>query len=60
MEYWGEVALRRLLGLVGEFAMIDDCMAGRKRIGFVKVYMKVDFSRSLRSGVQILGPEGPI
>lgn len=38
MEYWDEVTLRRLLSLAGEFAMVDDCMAERKRIGFERVH----------------------
>lgn len=59
MEYWDEAALQRLLSLAGKFTMIDDCMAERKRIGFARVYVKVDFSRPLRPDVQILDLEHP-
>lgn len=59
MEYWGELALRRLLSLMEKFAMVDDCTVKRKRIGFARVCMKVDFSQPLRPNMRILGLEGP-
>lgn len=51
MEYWDEATLQRLLSLAGEFVMVDDCMAERKRIGFIRVCAKVAFSWPLRLDV---------
>ena len=48
VELWGKVAIRRILCRAGEMKMGDDCTAEQRRIGFSRVYVRLDLSRPLR------------
>lgn len=59
MELQGEAVIQRILSLVGDLVMVDNCMAEQYRLGFAQTNVKIDLARSLRPGMLEKGPKGP-
>lgn len=47
-----------MLRVASEFMVVDDCMAERKWVGFARVCLELDHSRSLKLRVLIKGSKG--
>ena len=55
IEFWEEVAIRKMLCLARDLTLMDDCTPKLRRLGFTWACMKVDLSRPLRLGVLVKG-----